>query len=62
MEIGLVRGLITAILLILFIGLWLWSWSKKRYAEYDAASQLPLEDDSQPPSGSKYNNETEQPS
>ncbi len=62
MEIGLVRGLITAILLILFIGLWFWSWSKKRNTEYEAAAQLPLEDDSQPPSGNKYNNETEQSS
>jgi len=62
MEIGLVRGLITVILLILFIGLWLWSWSKKRNADYEALSQLPLEEDGQPPSGDTYDNETEQPS
>jgi cytochrome c oxidase cbb3-type subunit 4 len=53
MDIGLVRGLITAILLILFIGLWFFSWSKKRSKEYDAASQLPLEDDSRPPTDNK---------
>ena len=49
MDIGMVRGLITVTLLILFIGLWVYSWSKKRNKEYEAASQLPLEDDSHPP-------------
>jgi cytochrome c oxidase cbb3-type subunit 4 len=49
MEIGLVRGVITVTLLVLFIGLWVYSWSKKRKNEYEAASQLPLEDDSRPP-------------
>jgi cytochrome c oxidase cbb3-type subunit 4 len=53
MDIGFVRGLITAILLILFIGLWFFSWSKKRSKVYDAASQLPLEDDSRPPTDNK---------
>ena len=57
MDIGLFRGLVTAILLGLFIGLWFWSWSKKRQPEFDAASQLPLEDDDNP---SAYNDETEQ--
>jgi cytochrome c oxidase cbb3-type subunit 4 len=49
MDIGLFRGLLTAILLLLFIGLWIWSWSRKRAAEYEAAAQLPLEDDAAPP-------------
>lgn len=49
MEIGMVRGLITAAVLILFIGIWAWSWSRKRSADFDAAAQLPLGDDSTPP-------------
>jgi cbb3-type cytochrome oxidase subunit 3 len=53
MDIGLVRGLITVTLLILFIGLWIHSWSKKRIKEYEAASKLPLEDDSRPPTDNK---------
>lgn len=48
-DIDLFRGLTTAALLLLFIGLWVWTWSKKRSAEFDAASQLPLEDSRQPP-------------
>ena len=49
MDMGIVRGLITAVVLILFLGIWAWSWSRKRHAEFDAASQLPLGDDATPP-------------
>ena len=59
MEIGLVRGLITAAILILFVGIWAWSWSRKRYADFDAAAQLPLGDDSTPPAGKKDMKEQE---
>jgi len=37
----------------LFIGLWVVTWSKKRNKVYEAASQLPLEDDSHPPTENK---------
>ncbi|MDY6944754.1 MAG: cbb3-type cytochrome c oxidase subunit 3 [Pseudomonadota bacterium] len=43
--IGLIRGALTAILCAAFIALWIWAWSKHRKAEFDAAAQLPLEDD-----------------
>ena len=49
MDIGLFQGLITAVLLVLFIGLWVRTWSKKRNKEYDAAAQMPLADDDRPP-------------
>jgi cytochrome c oxidase cbb3-type subunit 4 len=49
MDIGVVRGLITASVLALFIGIWVWSWSRKRHADFDAAAQLPLGDDQRPP-------------
>lgn len=49
MDIGLVRGLITAAILVLFVGIWFWSWSRKRHTDFEAASQLPLGDDSAPP-------------
>ena len=49
MDIGIVRGLITAILVGLFLGIWAWSWSRKRRADFDAAAQLPLGDDTHPP-------------
>ncbi len=56
MDIGLFRGLVTALLLVLFIGLCFWVFSKKRKADYEAASRLPLSDDRSPPK----NDETEQ--
>jgi cytochrome c oxidase cbb3-type subunit 4 len=49
MDMGIVRGLITAVVLILFIGIWVWSWSRNRKADFDAAAQLPLGDDQTPP-------------
>ena len=49
MDMGLFRGLVTAALLVLFVGLWLHSWSKKRKDEYDALANMPLEDDQKPP-------------
>ena len=49
MDIGTVRGLITVAILVLFLGIWAWSWSRKRREDFDAASQLPLGDDTAPP-------------
>ena len=51
MDMGTVRGLLTALILLLFIGIWAWSWSRKRRSDFDAASQLPLGDDTAPPAG-----------
>ena len=49
MDIGIVRGLITAAILILFLGIGFWSFSRKREREFEAASMLPLGDDEAPP-------------
>jgi cytochrome c oxidase cbb3-type subunit 4 len=49
MDMGIVRGLITLSILVLFLGIWAWSWSRKRHTDFDAASRLPLDDDSIPP-------------
>ena len=37
-------GIITVILLLLFVGGWIWAWSPKRRAEFDAAAHEPLAD------------------
>ena len=44
-SLGLVRGLLTAILFAAFIALWFWAWSGKRRQDFAAAAQLPLEDE-----------------
>ncbi len=54
MDIGTVRGLITAALFIAFLALVFWAYSKRRKADFDELARMPLEDD--PPgkdSGSK---------
>jgi cytochrome c oxidase cbb3-type subunit 4 len=44
--IGLVRGMITLSLLLLFIGLFVWAWSSRRKDLFERMAQLPLEDES----------------
>jgi len=49
MDIGIVRGLLTAVILILFVGIGIWTFSRKRHEDFDAASRMPLGDDTRPP-------------
>jgi len=48
MDIGTFRGLLTAILMALFIALVFWAYSRRRRDDFEAAAQLPLEDDRAP--------------
>ena len=45
MDLGVVRGIITGVLLVLFVWLIAWAWSRARKAEFDAAARVPLEED-----------------
>ena len=47
-DMGTFRGIITAVLMILFIGLVIWAFSRRRKEEFDAAARLPLGDDRMP--------------
>jgi cytochrome c oxidase cbb3-type subunit 4 len=49
-DASLLRGLYTALLLVLFIGICFWAWSGKRKAMFDDAARRPLEPDNAPPS------------
>jgi Cbb3-type cytochrome oxidase component FixQ. len=40
----MLSGIITAVLLVLFIAGWMWAWSPRRKRDFDAAAQLPLDD------------------
>ena len=44
--IGVVRGLITLALMILFIVYACWAWSRSRKETFDSIARLPLEDES----------------
>ncbi len=43
----MLSGIVTSILLVLFLAGWAWAWSPRRRADFDAAAKLPL-DDAQP--------------
>ncbi|MBP6215759.1 MAG: cbb3-type cytochrome c oxidase subunit 3 [Luteimonas sp.] len=43
----MISGIVTAILLVCFIGGWIWAWSPKRKRDFEDAARLPLEDEEQ---------------
>jgi cytochrome c oxidase cbb3-type subunit 4 len=44
-DINLVRGLLTLLLLVAFIGLCLWAYSRKQEKSFNEAANLPFIDD-----------------
>lgn len=48
MDAGLWRGIFTAVMLVLFLGIWAWAWSSRRKETFDAAARQPLEHDDAP--------------
>ncbi|TXH92786.1 MAG: cbb3-type cytochrome c oxidase subunit 3 [Pseudomonas sp.] len=45
MDIGMIRGIGTAVVFIAFIGVVLWAYSGKRKQQFDEAANLPFADD-----------------
>ena len=45
MDTGILRGIITAILMVAFLGMWIWAYSAKRRATFDSAARMPLQED-----------------
>ena len=45
MDLPTVRGLLTLVLMIAFVGVVIWAWSSKRKKDFEEAARLPLEDD-----------------
>ena len=45
MDINLIRGILTVVIFIAFVGIWVWAWSSRRKSDFDASAALPLEDD-----------------
>lgn len=41
----MISGIVTAVLLVLFIAGWAWAWSPRRKADFDDAAALPLNDE-----------------
>jgi cytochrome c oxidase cbb3-type subunit 4 len=51
MDIDTFRGVMTGILMVLFIALVFWAYSRRRHADFDAAAQLPLDEYDESPLG-----------
>ena len=45
MDINTLYGILTLVLLILFVGIVLWAYSSKRKQSFDEAANLPFADD-----------------
>jgi len=51
MDIGMIRGLGTVVVMVAFVGLALWVFNPRRKKDFDEATQLPFADD---PGASKH--------
>lgn len=49
MDMGTFRGILTAVLLVLFVGISVYAWRRGRKGGFDSAARMPLEDDTRPP-------------
>ena len=49
MDIDVFRGVVTVVLMALFIALVIWTYSRARNDEFARLERLPLEDDRVPP-------------
>ena len=45
MDLNTLRGILTALALIAFVGVWIWAWSSKRKRAFAEAANLPFADD-----------------
>lgn len=43
----MISGIVTSLLLVLFVGGSFWAWSPKRKPEFEAAARMPLEESSE---------------
>jgi cytochrome c oxidase cbb3-type subunit 4 len=49
MTIDTFRGIVTGVLLLLFLWLIAWAWSKRRQQAFDIAARAPLDDEGPAP-------------
>ncbi|UMY64254.1 cbb3-type cytochrome oxidase subunit 3 [Pseudomonas sp. LS.1a] len=47
MDIGMIRGLGTVVVMVAFVGLALWVFNPRRKKDFDEATQLPFADDTE---------------
>jgi cytochrome c oxidase cbb3-type subunit 4 len=45
MDINTLRSAATVLCFVVFVGIVVWAWSRRNAADFEAAAQLPLEQD-----------------
>ncbi|HEY0310176.1 MAG TPA: cbb3-type cytochrome c oxidase subunit 3 [Luteimonas sp.] len=41
----MLSGIVTSLLLLLFVGIWAWAWQPRKRADFEDAARLAVEDD-----------------
>ena len=49
---GPIAGVITILLMVVFLGIWIWAWRPRHRAKFEAMARLPMTNDA-PPAGEK---------
>jgi cytochrome c oxidase cbb3-type subunit 4 len=44
-DINIIRGLLTIVLMVLFVAVCIWAYSSKRKRDFEQAARLPLEEE-----------------
>lgn len=47
MNLGLISGIFTGSLIVIFLAIWAWAWSKSNKAAFDKMAHLPLEENNE---------------
>jgi cytochrome c oxidase cbb3-type subunit 4 len=58
MDIDTWRGIWTLVVMITFVAICYWAWSSRRRKDFDAAAQLPLQEDEHGPEGNTERGES----
>jgi cytochrome c oxidase cbb3-type subunit 4 len=48
---GHVVGIITLLVMTVFVGIWIWAWRPRHAKEFDAMARIPMQDDDEPSAG-----------
>ena len=41
----MLAGIVTSLLLLLFVGIWAWAWQPRKRADFEEAARLAVEDE-----------------
>lgn len=58
---GNLSGVVTVILMVVFIGIWIWAWRARHKRVFDRMARLPLDDDGSQPGNKPGSADEEDP-